>query len=91
MQNRENTENIKDEDIGRTNMRAYKIFRPVNGTVHKRSVFDPNYRHEITCNDSNSNKLLKMEAKSTAERRVDQRDKVSIERTMQRTATTVHN
>ena len=35
----------------------------------------PNSRHVITSNESNSNKLLKMEAKSTAELRVNQRDK----------------
>jgi hypothetical protein len=44
------------------------------GTVPKRSEFDPNTRHVITSNESNSNKLLKMEAKSTAERWVHQRD-----------------
>jgi hypothetical protein len=61
---------FKDGDIGRSNMRAHETLLPVTGTVPKRTEFDPNSPHVKTCNESNSNKLLKMEAKSTADRQV---------------------
>jgi len=54
-------------------MRPHQLLLSVIGTVPKRSEFEPNSRHVITSNESNSNKLLKMEAKSTAERRVHRR------------------
>jgi len=55
-------------------MRAHQMRLSVIGTVPKRSEFDPNSRHVITSDESNSKKLMKMDAKSTAELRVHQRD-----------------
>lgn len=61
-------------------MRPHQLLLSVIGTVPKRSEFDPNSRHVITSNESNSNKLLKMEAKSTAEHRVHRRH-IRLQRT----------